>query len=1134
MVTVLTRTIGPSGRDYASFTLAEADVENIGTSADLVANDEAIVFEADAGTYNEAVTFQSTLTTDATRNVTYKPAAGSEHGGVLDGGVLITQTSSPYGYTLRVNDNFTHLSGLGVQSIGTYRAIEATSHGYSIDSLVIEVDTVARYCLRADWSPSAIPSGAVNTISNNVFTNGFVSLYHRGGSAGVVFDLINNTHVGLVPARNWDIYHVVDTTYNLVNNLVLNPAVSGFGTWLDQGGGGVATITGSNNFGGSFGPFPASIQGSPYPITPSTAYDPGAGDFALYVGKNGALLDSPNNDVIGQGVGPSANSDVPTTDILGNARSGATANPGAFEVPQATATITKTIGPSGRDYTTFTLAEADVTNIGGSADLVYENERIVFEADAGTYTEVVTHTSTLITDATRNVTYRAAAGSEHGGLATAGVIRNGYINHSDTESYTVFEGLVFNIGSGVTAPCLDLGGDGVALRDCIFISGGNRGLVRCGLIHQCGQGDPAEFTNCVFDSTATASRACIETAGRTGGTFTNIINCTGTAHINKPFIESTNSGVTTQILNCLVLGVRSYTETTAATLTGGNNFGGATNPFPVAIQGSPYPITPTTSFSTPLGSGDYAVYMGATGALADVTGNDVWQQGVGPASNSDVPTTDINGVTRSGATCNPGAFEADGFVAPTVLTRTIGSGKDYSTFTLAEAAVTSIGSGTDLTFYNEAIVFEADAGTYDAAVSQVVFNSFGLVTDPTRNITYKAAAGAQHGGTLSAGVIISAATLVYDDFTTLEELVLFDASGAQHTAINGTEGITYRSCLAGNPAGNTCFDTNGSGSALYPTTYENCVGFGYSSAGQQRLWSLATYSGDLYAKIINCTCIADGRWTFADAGSLANTLQVEIVNFLSLGESLVFFGTYTDPSRTYTGSNNFGGTSGAFPVALQGSPYPITATTDTSPGAGDWAIYDASTGALVYDSDNDVLGKGIGPAGNSNVPSTDIVGTSRSGAFCDPGAFEVVPATFFISGGALSGGYVPVGTFDVVPDTFPEAIEEQQPHYKRQSHALHQGRLMSTSETASSSVMTRVWKLRYTNASASEYTRVLALYSDSKGGAEGLYWNNQNFTRGGPAETVIVRMAQGPLRVRRTSHGRYSFNVILEEMHIAP
>ena len=82
MVTVVTKTIGPAGRDYATFTLAEAAVESIATAefggTDLVANDGAIVFEADAATYSESVSFSSSLTTDATRNVTYRPASGSE------------------------------------------------------------------------------------------------------------------------------------------------------------------------------------------------------------------------------------------------------------------------------------------------------------------------------------------------------------------------------------------------------------------------------------------------------------------------------------------------------------------------------------------------------------------------------------------------------------------------------------------------------------------------------------------------------------------------------------------------------------------------------------------------------------------------------------------------------------------------------------------------------------------------------------------------------------------------------------------------------------------------------------------------------------------------------------------------
>jgi hypothetical protein len=57
---------------------------------------------------------------------------------------------------------------------------------------------------------------------------------------------------------------------------------------------------------------------------------------------------------------------------------------------------------------------------------------------------------------------------------------------------------------------------------------------------------------------------------------------------------------------------------------------------------------------------------------------------------------------------------------------------------------------------------------------------------------------------------------------------------------------------------------------------------------------------------------------------------------------------FSPGTHTVTGSNNFGGSTEPFPVAIQGSPYPITATTNTSPGAGDWAIYEAATGQLYF------------------------------------------------------------------------------------------------------------------------------------------------------------------------------------------
>jgi len=404
------------------------------------------------------------------------------------------------------------------------------------------------------------------------------------------------------------------------------------------------------------------------------------------------------------------------------------------------------------------------------------------------------------------------------------------------------------------------------------------------------------------------------------------------------------------------------------------------------MQGSPYPITPTTSFSTPLGSGDYAVYMGATGALADVTGNDVWQQGVGPSVNSDVPTTDINGVARSGATCNPGAFEADGFVAPTVLTRTIGSGKDYASFTLAEADVTNIGSGTDLTFENEAIVFEADAATY---AESVTFQS-GLTSDATRNVTYRAASGAGHNGVFGGGVHITrsgADTLtIRDSYTAIDGLSVArtDAAGYACYVYAGAIGVILSSCML--DAAYRGFVTWGS-SDVSCTVY-NCVIRANNHCAIPFIPGSVTATNE--TDFINCTLLgtAGSSAIYYLNGSPGTAVMLgNVVNCVDLRGSAML----QVSSATLTGSNNFA--SSGIPGALPGSPYPVTATTDLDPGPGDWAIYDATNGALIDDPDNDVLAGGIGPDANPDVPTTDILGNTRSGATTDPGAFQISSLT---------------------------------------------------------------------------------------------------------------------------------------------
>jgi len=147
----------------------------------------------------------------------------------------------------------------------------------------------------------------------------------------------------------------------------------------------------------------------------------------------------------------------------------------------------------------------------------------------------------------------------------------------------------------------------------------------------------------------------------------NTVSTTGssTAGIH-PFNTSTGT-LAAEVVNNLVLDADyDFVSSGTVALSGSNNFGPRVNAsfaFPAALQGSPYPITPTTN--TLATGADLAIYDADTGQLYDLESNAVWQAGAG-TSTAGVPKLDILGVVRGAGSANPGAFEAAAVIAVAV------------------------------------------------------------------------------------------------------------------------------------------------------------------------------------------------------------------------------------------------------------------------------------------------------------------------------------------------------------------------------------------------------------------------------------------------------------------------------------
>ncbi len=304
MVTVITRTIGSSGRDFATVALAEAAVGTIGTSSDLVANNEAIVFEIDAGNYSDLVTIDSSLTTDSTRNVTYKPATGSEHGGKLNQGVIVAESQDT---SLRIRDAHTIINGL------VLRATVAVDEGCTIKNSIV-------YCPHRTTGIDVDPVTDEVLIENCFIeaSNRCILLQNNASTLKVKSSTFHNTGIGIKVGTN-----TVLSVFNCFAPINLTDSSD---TSVLAGSG---NVTSQTDFESLTIPASNGLLAGNQTWTPTIITDASStGSLAIYDPYTCKLYDVSGNSawhVL------SSLENVTTTDIAGVTRSASGFNPGAYE-----------------------------------------------------------------------------------------------------------------------------------------------------------------------------------------------------------------------------------------------------------------------------------------------------------------------------------------------------------------------------------------------------------------------------------------------------------------------------------------------------------------------------------------------------------------------------------------------------------------------------------------------------------------------------------------------------------------------------------------------------------------------------------------------------------------------------------
>lgn len=130
--------------------------------------------------------------------------------------------------------------------------------------------------------------------------------------------------------------------------------------------------------------------------------------------------------------------------------------------------------------------------------------------------------------------------------------------------------------------------------------------------------------------------------------------------------------------------------------------------------------------------------------------------------------------------------------------------------------------------------------------------------------------------------------------------------------------------------------------------------------------------------------------------------------------------------------------------------------------------------------------------------------------------------------------YSAVDTFDLSAPESMEVTTHRRGVRTPVNGGMIQRRQTFSSESDQGVAAVRRFTLYYQLATKADYNKAMALWKNTTGGTQGISFTNTYSPYSGSSETLIVRMVDQPLNLRRVNHVRFAFTIILEEMLHGP